>query len=92
MVTLLALGVGMGLATTCTLYLWVGISFLLLSLVFVIFVPLLTKGFVPCWVGLDLFCWDCCWGLGPNSRYILIFLIRVGCGWSLVLQGLHLII
>ena len=33
-VTLLALGVGMGLATSGTLYLLVGISFLLLSLVF----------------------------------------------------------
>ena len=37
MVTLLTLGVGMGLATTCTLYLLVGISFLLSSLVFVPF-------------------------------------------------------
>ena len=50
MVILLASGLDMGLATTHTLYLLVGISFLLLSLVFV---PLLTKGLVLGWVGLD---------------------------------------
>ena len=50
MVMLFALRVGTGLATTCTLYLLVGISFLLLSLVFV---PLLTSGLVLGWVGLD---------------------------------------
>ena len=96
MVTLLALGVGvsMGLANTHTLNLLVGISFFLLSFVSV---PLLTKGLVLDWVGLGWFCWDwgCCLGFGPNfpsnSRYV-IFLMRVGCGWSLVLQGLHLII
>ena len=49
-VALLALGLDMGLATTCTLYLLVGISFHLLSLVFV---PLLTKGLVLAWAGLD---------------------------------------
>ena len=74
MVTLLALGMGMDLATTHTLYLLVGISFLLFSLVFV---SLLTKGLVLGWVGLDLSCWDCGWGFGPNfpsnSRYVLIF-------------------
>ena len=43
MVTWLALGVGIGLSSTHTLCLLVGISFLLLSLVFV---PLLTKGLV----------------------------------------------
>ena len=37
MVTLSAWGMGMGLATTCTLYLLVGISFLLLSLVLALF-------------------------------------------------------
>ena len=50
MVMLLALGVGTGLVTTCTLYLLVGISFLLLSLVFV---PLLTIGLLLGWLGLD---------------------------------------
>ena len=49
-VVLLALGVGMGLSPTCTLYILVGISFLLLPLVFV---PLLTKVLVLGWMGLD---------------------------------------
>ena len=50
MIILLALGVDSGLATTCTLYLFVGMSFLLLS---VAFASLLTRGLVLGWAGLD---------------------------------------
>ena len=50
MIILLALWVDSGLATTCTLYLFVGMSFLLLS---VAFASLLTRGLVLGWVGLD---------------------------------------
>ena len=50
MVILLALGVDSGLATTCTLYLFVGMSFLLLS---VAFASLLTRWLLLGWMGLD---------------------------------------
>ena len=97
MLSALVVGACMGLVTTHTLYHLVGINFLLLSFVFV---PLLTKGLVLGWTGLGWFwfhwSWGCCLGFGPNFpsnlRYVLIFLMRDGCGWSLVLQGLHLII
>ena len=49
-VILLVLGVDSGLATTCTLYLFVGTSFLLLS---VAFVSLLTRGLELGWADLD---------------------------------------
>ena len=49
-VLLFALGLDMGLAIMHTLYLLVGISFLLFSLVFV---PLLTNGLMLGWAGLD---------------------------------------
>ena len=49
MTILLALGVDSGLATTPTLYLFVGMSFLLLS---VVFASLLTRGLVIGWVDL----------------------------------------
>ena len=49
-IILLALGVDSGLATTHTLYLFVGMSFLLLSVAFAF---LLTRGLVLGWVGLD---------------------------------------
>ena len=98
-VTLSALGVGacMDLVSTHTLYHLVGINFLIFSFVLV---PLLTKGLVLGLMGLGWFwfCWGFgfCLGFGPsfpsNSRYVLINLMRDGCGWSLVLQGLHLII
>ena len=90
-VVLLVLGMGLGLATTHTLYFFVGMSFLILSVTFVSF---LTWGLALGRAGLDWFVWG--WNLGPsfpsNSRLVFIFLIRVGWGWSLVLQGLHLII
>ena len=50
MVVLLVLRVDLGLATTHTLYLFVWMSFLLLSVAFVSF---LTQGLVLGWVGLD---------------------------------------
>ena len=90
MIMLLTLGVDLGLATTCTLYLYVGLCFLLLL---VAFASLLTRGLVLGWMGLDWFCWD--WILDPTPLLFEMgshFLDKSGVGWSLVLQGLHLII
>ena len=66
----------------------------------------LTMGLVLGWAGHG-HGWVCCgqvcctwvwgWGLGfrpsfpSNSKYVFIFWMREGKGWSLVLQGLHLI-
>ena len=90
-----ALGVGacFGLVTMHTLYCLVGSTSLLLSFVFV---PLLTKGLVLGWMGLCWFwfClgWGCCLGFWPISLLVqgmFSFFDERGCGWTLVLQGLH---
>ena len=80
-----------GFSMTFTLYFFIGVSFFLFSVALVSF---LISGLVTGWVGLDWSDWG--WSFGPNfpssSRYVFIFLIMVGWGQSLVLQGLHLMI
>ena len=81
---------GSGLATTFTLYFFVGINLFLFSVTLDSF---LTWGLVS---GRGDLNWlDCDWGFGPNftssSRYVFIFFMMVGWGWSLVLHRLHLI-
>ena len=61
MVVLQVLGMDSGLATTHTLYLFVGMSFLLLSVTFASF---LTWGLVLSCSGLEWFDWG--WNFGPN--------------------------
>ena len=53
--------VNLGFTTTCTLFLFVGMSFLLLSVTFVSF---LTQGFVLGWAVLDWSDWG--WNFGPT--------------------------